>query len=323
MNTQELVSIKNLTVRTGSHVIIKDMSLDIREGELLGIAGESGSGKTMLVRALLGVLPEGVTMQAEKLSIFGEDCLKLSAKQRQRLVGANIGFVPQHTIEGLHPLLKISNQITEGYRSFRKVSLSEVLRLAEELLRKVGLEDTGRVLDSYPWNLSGGMRQRVNIAAALMNDPRLIIADEPTTALDSAVARQTMELLVSIAEETGKSIVMISHDLSMMRHYTRRIMITYAGRMMELGDTETIFKAPAHPYTRALTRVIPVIGEERPERLPEIPGSVPELGRDTEECIFAPRCELAGEICRNPVKLRELGGGHLCLCAKCGGDGDE
>ena len=186
------------------------------------------------------------------------------------------------------------------------------------MLHEVGFEDPGRILNSYAWELSGGMRQRVNIAMALMNSPELLIADEPTTALDCAIQRQIMELFMKISRDTGIAIVMISHDLGMLQQYSRRTLVMYAGRMVESGSTETLFRSPAHPYTRALLEVIPSLSLHAGQRLAEIPGYVPDSGRETDACIFAPRCPYAGAECNAALQEQDLGGGHVCLCAKPG-----
>ena len=326
MSGQELlVSIRGLTAYSARRVLIKDLDLDIPAGDLLGIAGESGSGKTTLVRTLQNNPPEDVKIRAEQLQMFGTDCLRLSASAWRRVAGQHIGFVPQNTMFYLHPMLKIRQQIADSFVSHRKGTLAQGLQRAEELLLAVGFDDPQRVLNAYAWELSGGMRQRVNIAMALMNAPELLIADEPTTALDSAIQRQIMDLFMKISEETGIAIVMISHDLNMLRQYSRRTLVMYAGRVVESGGTETMFRAPAHPYTRALLNVIPSLSLDPNERLAEIPGYVPDSGRETDTCIFAPRCPYAESVCHEALREMDLGGGHRCLCAKpgIGGEGHD
>ena len=315
---KKLVSIRGLTVSSAHRVLIKSLDLDIAPGELLGIAGESGSGKTMLMRTLLNIPPEDVHFRAEALQMFGADCLHLSGAAWRKIAGEHIGFVPQNTVFYLHPMLKIRKQIADSYVSHHKGTLAEGLERAEALLHEVGFEDPRRILNSYAWELSGGMRQRVNIAMALMNSPELLIADEPTTALDCAIQRQIMELFMKISRDTGIAIVMISHDLGMLQQYSRRTLVMYAGRMVESGSTETLFRSPAHPYTRALLEVIPSLSLHAGQRLAEIPGYVPDSGRETDACIFAPRCPYAGAECNAALQERDLGGGHVCLCAKPG-----
>ena len=320
---KKLVSIRGLTVSSAHRVLIKSLDLDIAQGELLGIAGESGSGKTMLMRTLLNIPPEDVHFKADALQMFGADCLHLSDTEWRRTVGEHIGFVPQNTMFYLHPMLKIRQQIADSYVSHRKGTLRQGLERAEALLREVGFDDPERVLNSYAWELSGGMRQRVNIAMALMNSPELLIADEPTTALDCAIQRQIMDLFMKISRDTGIAVVMISHDLGMLQQYSRRTLVMYAGRMVESGSTETLFCTPAHPYTRALMGVIPSLSLQAGQRLAEIPGYVPDSGRETDACIFAPRCPYAGAECSTALQEQDLGGGHNCLCAKPGIGGQD
>ena len=291
---RKLVSIRGLTVSSAHRVLIKSLDLDIAPGELLGIAGESGSGKTMLMRTLLNIPPEDVHFKADALQMFGADCLHLSDTDWRRTVGKHIGFVPQNTMFYLHPMLRIRQQIADSYVSHRKGTLRQGLARAEALLREVGFDDPERVLNSYAWELSGGMRQRVNIAMALMNSP-----------------------------DTGIAVVMISHDLGMLQQYSRRTLVMYAGRMVESGSTETLFCTPAHPYTRALMGVIPSLSLQAGQRLAEIPGYVPDSGRETDACIFAPRCPYAGAECSTALQEQDLGGGHSCLCAKPGIGGHD
>lgn len=318
-----LVSIRGLTVYSKKRILIKNFDLDISAGDLLGIAGESGSGKTMLVRTLLNILPDGVKFKADRLQLFGTDCLGMSDAAWRKVTGAHIGFVPQNTVFYLHPMMKIRQQIADSFVSHRKGTLAQGLQRAEELLRKVGFDEPQRILNSYAWELSGGMRQRVNIAMALMNSPKLLIADEPTTALDSAIQRQIMELFMKISQETGIAILMISHDLGMLQQYSRKTLVMYAGRMVESGETETLFREAAHPYTCALMEVIPSLNLDANERLAEIPGYVPDSGRETDTCIFAPRCAYAAEVCQKPLQQKDLGNGHLCLCARPGVGGAQ
>lgn len=323
MKKEILISIRNLSIYSEKQTLLHQLSLDICRDEILGVAGESGSGKTMLFRALLRILPEAVQFHAERLSLFGTDCRALPLRKWRRLLGTHVGWIPQNTIFYLHPDLRIRSQITDGFLSVGRGSRKEALLRAEALLRRVSFEDPSRILRSYAWQLSGGMRQRVNIAMALMNDPELLIADEPTTALDAGIARQILTLFRELHQERGISIVLISHNLRLLRQYSERIAVLYAGRLVELTDTAQLFRAAAHPYSRALLRIIPPLGTP-PERLPALPGFVPDSGRDTERCIFAPRCPDYTSACETVQSLRELAPGHFCRCclAEKGEDND-
>ena len=316
-NAEPLVRIRGLNVRNSRQVIIHHLDLDVWPHDLLGIAGESGGGKTILIRTILNILPSGIDWDARELTLFGHDALEFSDAQRRRISGDFIGFIPQNTVNYLHPMMKIKNQITESYVSHGHGSRRDGLKKAASLLTQVGLSDPERILNSYSWELSGGMRQRVNIAMALMNDPALLIADEPTTALDAVVQRQILDLFKELHEKTGVCILMISHDLGMLRLYSSRCMVMYAGRMVESGPTDVLFSSPAHPYTNALLQVIPTLEPVGDERLCEIPGFVPDSGRDTDSCIFMPRCRYATDACSAVQKLHDLGGGHQCLCRLC------
>ena len=313
-----IVHIRGLNVRNSRQVILHDLDLDVWPHDLLGIAGESGGGKTILIRTILNILPDGIEWDAKEFSVFGRDVPELSDAQRRQINGEHIGFIPQNTVNYLHPMMKIRSQIIESYVLHGHGTRREGLDRAAQLLGQVGLADPERVLNSYAWELSGGMRQRVNIAMALMNRPQLLIADEPTTALDAVVQRQILELFKALHEETGVSILMISHDLGMLKLYSSRCMVMYAGRMVEISSTSDLFSRPSHPYTNALLRVIPSLRPVGDERLAEIPGYVPDSGRDTDGCIFMPRCSYAQDTCRSAQTLQNLGGGHMCLCRRAG-----
>jgi oligopeptide/dipeptide ABC transporter ATP-binding protein len=317
-----IVHIRGLHVRNSRNVIIHNLDLDVYQHDLLGVAGESGGGKTILIRTILNILPAGIEWEAREMDIFGQDVRHLSAAQRRQINGEHIGFIPQNTVNYLHPMMKIKSQITESYVMHGHGTRQEGLERAAQLLSQAGLPDPERVLNSYAWELSGGMRQRVNIAMALMNKPELLIADEPTTALDAVVQRQILELFRQMHEKTGVSILMISHDLGMLRLYSERCMVMYAGRMVEIGPTEALFSKPLHPYTNALLRVIPSLKPVGDERLSEIPGYVPDSGRDTDSCIFMPRCSYAQDLCSGSQSLKDLGGGHMCLCRRAGAISD-
>ena len=319
-NDERLVSIRGLTVHAGGQVLLKDMELDIFDKDLLGVVGESGSGKTMLIRSLLNILPNECEWEATRFEMFGTNCIGLPANKWRQLVGANFGFVPQNTVYYLHPSIKIRKQIADGFVAYGKGTYEQGIERAKELLSKIGFDDPDRILNSYAWELSGGMRQRVNIAMALMNSPRILIADEPTTALDAAIRRQIMDLFREIAEKTGVAELIISHDLAMLRGYTRRLLVMYAGRPAELGQTEELFNTPVHPYTKALISVIPRLGRDPEERLPEIPGFVPDSGREHPGCIFRDRCPHAVAACEQKVEVINMGGGHLCRCILAGGN---
>ena len=315
----DVVRISGCNISDSKGVILSDISLSIGERECVGIIGESGSGKTMTVKAMLGILPEDVEMTCDRIEIDGVDISKLKRRELRRIRGTNIGLVPQNTVDYLHPYIRIKDQMIDGYLTYHKVKRRDALMKATELLVHTGIQDTMRVLDSYPSELSGGMRQRVNIAMAMMCSPRLIIADEPTSALDSIVRHQVAKLFFTLGEEEGFSILLVSHDLEFMRKYCDRILVMYAGRIVEEAETEKLFSDPRHPYTRALLSLVPDFNYDRKDKLPELPGFVPEDDRGRKSCIFADRCPYCRPECLKSVR-RIDDDGHMVMCNLYGED---
>jgi len=297
----ETVVLNNLHIKAGSNTLVKNTSLIINEGEIFGLVGESGSGKTITAKAIINLLPKGLSYSADEIITAGKNMLTASAKEKKEHIGKNIGYIPQNTVFYLHPMIKIKNQIGDGYIHHMNKTKKEALEKAEALLYKVGFKYPKIVLNYYPWQLSGGMRQRCNIAMALMNDPKLIIADEPTTALDSTVQRQVMELFRKINEEMKLSILLISHDLGLVKHYSHSLAVMYAGQIVESGYTNAVFSNPKHPYTQLLIKIIPSLKIKKNEPLTEIPGLISENGRDIEGCLFFNRCPKAMDICKEMV----------------------
>jgi len=297
----ETVVLNNLHIKAGSNTLVKKTSLTINEGEVFGLVGESGSGKTLTAKAIINLLPKGLSYSADEIITAGKNMLAASEKEKKEHIGKNIGYIPQNTVFYLHPMIKIKNQIGDGYIHHMNKTKKEALEKAEALLYKVGFKYPKIVLNYYPWQLSGGMRQRCNIAMALMNDPKLIIADEPTTALDSTVQRQVMELFRKINEEMKLSILLISHDLGLVKHYSHSLAVMYAGQIVESGYTNAVFSNPKHPYTQLLIKIIPSLKIKKNEPLTEIPGLISENGRDIEGCLFFNRCPKAMDICKEMV----------------------
>jgi oligopeptide/dipeptide ABC transporter ATP-binding protein len=297
----ETVVLNNLHIKAGSNTLVKKTSLTINEGEVFGLVGESGSGKTLTAKAIINLLPKGLSYSADEIITAGKNMLAASEKEKKEHIGKNIGYIPQNTVFYLHPMIKIKNQIGDGYIHHMNKTKKEALEKAEALLYKVGFKYPKIVLNYYPWQLSGGMRQRCNIAMALMNDPKLIIADEPTTALDSTVQRQVMELFNKINEEMKLSILLISHDLGLVKHYSHSLAVMYAGQIVESGYTNAVFSNPKHPYTQLLIKIIPSLKIKKNEPLTEIPGLISENGRDIEGCLFFNRCPKAMDICKEMV----------------------
>ncbi|MDD4343753.1 MAG: ABC transporter ATP-binding protein [Eubacteriales bacterium] len=314
-NDEKLIDIRNLTITTSSgQILIKDITLDMEKGEILGVVGESSSGKSLTAKSILNLLPEGLHWEAEKFQVMGLDYLKEDPDKIRSFIGEKIGYIPQNTGNYLHPMIKIKDQIADGYVLYAKESMEEALARAAKLVSAVGIRDTDRLLNSYPWQLSGGMRQRVNIAMALMNKPRMIIADEPTAALDSTVQRQVIDLFKIVNQNHNTSVLMISHDFGLIKYYCERILVVYAGQIMEEADRDELFNNPKHPYTKALIKVIPSLNIKKDERLQEIKGNVPDMRVPVKGCVFKDRCPYRKEICDTEVEDKLINENHYYKC---------
>lgn len=309
----EIVVLKNLHIKDGKNTLVSSTSLTIEKGDIYGLVGESGSGKTLTAKSIINLMPKGLKLTADEITVAGKNILKTSHSEAASYIGKNAGYIPQNTVFFLHPMIKIKNQIADGYMHHMKKSKAEGLKVSLQLLNMVGFENPESILNFYPWQLSGGMRQRVNIAMALMNNPAFIIADEPTTALDSTVQKQVMELFKKINRDTGISILLISHDLSLIKHYCLKIGVMYAGQIVESGYAKDIFENPKHPYTQLLIKMMPTMNIKKSEPIPEIKGFVPEKGRDSQGCLFKERCPFAMDVCSISVKEHNEGG-HYYRC---------
>ena len=316
-----LLDISDLAVsfRTerGEVEALSGVSLSVEPGESFGVVGESGSGKSLTALAVLGLIPDPPgRVTRGSLRFDGET---LDAKAQARLRGRDIAMIFQEPMSALNPVFTVGDQVAEGLRVHEHLSRRAARDRAEQLLAHVGIPDPRRRLAQYPHELSGGMRQRVMIAAALACRPKLLIADEPTTALDVTIQAQILALLAELQRETGMAVMLITHDLGVIAQVVQRVAVMYGGRVVETGPVGEVFAAPAHPYTRALLRSIPALNEEA-ARLPAIPGSVPVPAAWPSGCRFHPRCAEALPVCpaRLP-ELREAGPGHAAACVLVGG----
>jgi len=256
--TERLLSIKGLAIKDmHDRTLVEDVDLELYEKEFVGIVGESGSGKTLSVRAALQLVPEELNVSFSESEILGKSIASLTDSEKRYLIGSGIGFVPQNTVAFLHPQIKIKHQIADAYMVHLKRKKKEALAKAESLLLKVGIKEPKRVLNSYPVQLSGGMKQRVNIAMALMTAPKVIVADEPTTALDTVVQKQVMQLFSELHEKDQVSILFISHDLKLIKRFCDRVYVMYKGRIVETGNTLDVFRQPKADYTKVLLGLIP------------------------------------------------------------------
>ncbi|MGH3381313.1 MAG: ABC transporter ATP-binding protein [Actinoallomurus sp.] len=316
MTNSPLLAIDDLTVglRTSRGIAraLSRVTLTAARGEFVGVVGESGCGKTTLALAVLGLLPSNASLHGT-VRLDGDDLLALTDRDIRPVRGGRIGYVPQDPLTALDPTFPVGHQIAETIRAHRKISRREARDVALQLMNKVGMPDAERFSREAPHVLSGGMRQRVAIAIALANAPDLIIADEPTTALDATVQQQILGLLAELAAENGTAVVLISHDLTVVSQLCDRVAVLYAGRIVELGPVRTVFDDPRHPYTRALLRSMPSAGVAR-GGLEVIPGEVPDLVEPGTPCPFAPRCGDHTERCDTDQPLREISAGRAAAC---------
>jgi peptide/nickel transport system ATP-binding protein len=286
----------DLPTPTGPARIVREAKFALDFGGTLGVVGESGSGKTMTALALMGLLPEGAKVSGV-LRFEGYDLLALSEARWRDLRGNRVAMIFQEPMTALNPLHSIGRQIAEPMVLHRGLGWSAALAEATTLLQRVGLPDPARRARSYPHELSGGQRQRAMIAMALSCAPKLVIADEPTTALDVTVQAQILDLLARLREETGMALILVSHDLAVIAQNCERVIVMYGGMVMESGPTRDVLERPAHPYTRALIAARPQLGAERGARLRTIPGVAPPAGQAPKGCAFAGRCPLTIEAC--------------------------
>jgi peptide/nickel transport system ATP-binding protein len=294
---------------------VDGVSFDLARGETLGIVGESGCGKSVTALSILRLIPpETGRIAAGSIKFDGEELTTLSEEAMKRLRGHRISMIFQEPMTSLNPVLTVGTQIAENVTRHMGVSKRAARERACEMLDLMRIADARRRLDEYPHQLSGGMRQRVMIAMALSCDPQVLIADEPTTALDVTIQAQILDLMLDLKEKTGTAIVLITHDLGVVAETTQRVVVMYAGRKVEEAPVEALFDNPLHPYTRGLMAAIPRLDVDAP-RLQEIPGMVPLLTRPIVGCAFAARCPLATERCRTEVPpMVDVGGGHTALC---------
>lgn len=307
-----LLEVNDLNVRFGPVRAVSGVSFAVNRGEFYGIVGESGSGKSITARSIINLLPPAARSSGRVL-FEGQDVLSASPAELRKLRGAGIGFIFQDAVAALDPVYTVGAQLAEVYRvNARVASPTQATQRAEALLEEVGINDPTRCLASYPHQLSGGMKQRVVIAAALIADPKLIIADEPTTALDVTVQKQVLELLQRIAAARGAAVIMITHDLGVVAEICDRTAVFYGGTVVEEADTTSLFLKTRHPYTAALIRSLPKLGVK--EAFHAIPGSPPKIIDRLNECPFAPRCERAREECLSQLPPETCFQDHRFRC---------
>jgi peptide/nickel transport system ATP-binding protein len=306
----------DLPTSDGARRIVREASFTLDRGQTLGIVGESGSGKTMTALALMGLLPEGA-MTSGAILFEGRDLTKLRESEMQDLRGDRIAMIFQEPMTALNPLHTIGRQIAEPLILHRRLSAAAAHAQAVQLLQRVGLPDPARRARAYPHELSGGQRQRAMIAMALSCGPRLIIADEPTTALDVTVQAQILDLIADLGAQSDMALILVSHDLAVIAQNCERVLVMYGGMAMESGRTSDVLARPGHPYTKALLEARPRVGAARGARLRAIPGSAPSAGAAPKGCPFAGRCPMTIAACSDAVPPPvTLGPDHVSRCIR-------
>ena len=313
-----LLEVENLTTvfqgDYGTSTAVDHVSFHVDKGEVVCIVGESGCGKSVTSLSIMGLLARGGSVKGGTVLFDGQNLLFLTEKELDRIRGNQMTMIFQDPLTSLNPVFTVGNQITESIRTHLKLSKEEAAVRAEELLEKVGMPDAKSAMKKYPHTLSGGMRQRAMIAMALSCNPKLLIADEPTTALDVTIQAQIMKLLRELQQENGMSIILITHDIGLVAHMADRVIVMYAGQMIEEAPVNEIFKTPRHPYTKALLDTVPTIRDTKDRQLVAIPGMVPENYDNMSGGRSAPRCKYRRPECDNPQKDYEFGSGHTAKC---------
>ena len=319
---EPLLSVRGLTTRfrteRGVVTAVDDVSFDVNPGETVAIVGESGSGKSVTALSVMRLIPEPPgEIPAGEVFFEGRDLQRLTEREMQSVRGNRIAMIFQEPMNSLNPALTVGLQVAEPIRQHRREPWGRALDAAKGLLQKVHIPDAANRLQTYPHQYSGGMRQRAMIAMALACRPRLIIADEPTTALDVTVQAQILDLLQDLTRETGAALVLITHDLGVVARYAQRVVVMYGGRVVEQAPARELYRAPRHPYTRGLLASVPRLTGKAGERLVPIDGAPPDLSCLPPGCAFAPRCREATAACHaERPQLRAVAAAHLNACLR-------
>ena len=313
-----LLEVKGLTTvfagDYGKNITVDHIDFHVDEGEVVCIVGESGCGKSVTSLSIMGLLGRGGAVIDGSVLFDGRNLLSMNEKELDKIRGDQLTMIFQDPLTSLNPVFTVGKQITESIKIHMHLSGKEASERAEMLLRKVGMPDAHGVMKKYPHVLSGGMRQRVMIAMALSCNPRLLIADEPTTALDVTIQAQIMKLLSELQKETGMSMILITHDIGLVANTADRVFVMYAGQIIEEAPAAELFQNPVHPYTRALLDTVPTIRDDPDRQLVAIPGIVPESYDDIKGCRFADRCKYRRPECDRPQEDYEFGSGHRARC---------
>ena len=304
-------------LRDASVVAVDGVTFNVAEGECVGIVGESGCGKSTTGFSIMRLLPGNGHVTGGSVTLLGRDLAPLDEKEMRRVRGDEVALIPQDPLTALNPTMTIGRQITEGLRLHRDVSRQQARERAVEVLRLVEMPRPAERLDQYPHELSGGLRQRVMIAMALVCDPKLLIADEPTTALDVTIQAQILDLIDDLRDRLRMAVILITHDMGVIAGRTDRVVVMYAGKVVEEAPTVELFRRMHHPYTEALLASVPRLDHDPGERLLSIPGLPPDLAREHTNCRFSPRCRYATDRCRTeepPLEDVEGSPGHRFAC---------
>ena len=320
-----LLEVKGLTTGfTGDYgktISVDHVSFHVDEGEVVCLVGESGCGKSVTSLSIMGLLGRGGVVVDGSVLFDDKNLLSMTEKELDEIRGDQITMIFQDPLTSLNPVFTVGNQITESIRTHMHLSKEDARKRAENLLEKVGMPDAHGVMKKYPHTLSGGMRQRVMIAMALACNPRLLIADEPTTALDVTIQAQIMELLSQLQKETGMAMILITHDIGLVANMADRVLVMYAGQIIEEAPAMELFRSPKHPYTQALLNTVPTIRDSAERRLLSIPGIVPESYDNIRGCRFADRCRFRRPECDQPQEDYQFAEAHTakCIVSKEGG----
>ena len=309
---KEILKVKDLSVNNNSVKILKNISFNIKKGEILGIVGESGCGKSTLIRALIQMMNKSEEIISGEILFNERNLLSLDSKQIRKLRGNNLAVIFQNPGATLNPIRKIGKQFVQTMQSHMNINKNEALEKAANMLEKVNLKDSKCILNSYPFELSGGMKQRVTIALAMILEPEILIADEPTSALDVTVQAQVVKEMMSLRDNFQTSIIIVTHSMSVISQMVDKVAVMYSGNMVEYGDKEDILRNPKHPYTKALIDAVPKLDGTMPKG---IKGNPPLFTENISGCSFAPRCELCSEACKkNQQYLKKIHDGRYIAC---------
>ncbi|MFD2044735.1 ABC transporter ATP-binding protein [Ornithinibacillus salinisoli] len=298
---EKLLDVKDLTIdfRTakGNSAAVRDVSFSLHDGEILCIVGESGSGKSITSLSLMGLLPDNGEVSSGSIRLNGEELVNKTDEELRKIRGNKISMIFQEPMTALNPVFTIGYQIQEPLRIHKGMSKQMAITKSIDLLEQVGIPNPKEKINQYPHELSGGMRQRVMIAMALACEPSLLIADEPTTALDVTIQAQILDIIDDLKEQFGMGVVFVTHDMGVVAEVADRVMVMYAGEVVEVNDVESLFRNPQHPYTQGLLGAVPNVDDETQE-MKVIPGSMPSVDDDIPGCRFHPRCPMAMDICK-------------------------